>query len=171
MNTDYLRLYSFYLTGVPRCWHHDTISLWDTHDLSFQTPAKVWNQVHVGRLLEFLHPGLSTVISGWVPSCDSVYSWWLYSAAPLRYLASSIMTPYPTQSHNPDHEPTSPCAIVIMPSAWLGSDKYTFLSHWFPSTRVRTHEFKIDRSPKMGDGRSTHSVIPSGRNVVASYFY
>ena len=31
-----------------------------------------------------------------------------------------------TQSYYPDTEPTSPCPILIVPSAWLGSDKYQF---------------------------------------------
>ena len=31
-------------------------------------------------------------------------------------------------------EPTSPCPIIIMASAWLGSDKDQFESHWFDST-------------------------------------
>ena len=38
-----------------------------------------------------------------------------------------------------------------MLSAWLGSDMYQSLSHWFDSTSVRTR-----------DGPSTHSAMPSG---------
>ena len=38
---------------------------------------------------------------------------------------------------------TAPCAIPVMPSAKLGSDKYQFLNHWFHSTRVQTHEVPI----------------------------
>ena len=34
--------------------------------------------------------------------------------------------PYPDIPHCPDTEPTSPCPIEIMPSAWLGSDMYQF---------------------------------------------
>ena len=33
------------------------------------------------------------------------------------------------QSHYPRTELTSPFPILIMSSAWLGSDKYTFLRH------------------------------------------
>ena len=74
------------------------------------------------------------VISGQVPTCDSSHSWWLYSAASLEHQATGTMTCYPTQSRYPDTEPTSPCHVLIMPSARLRSDKYTFLSHCFDST-------------------------------------
>ena len=40
---------------------------------------------------------------------------------------------YPTQSHYPVTEPTSPCLTLIMLSAWLGSDTHTFLSNLFDS--------------------------------------
>ena len=49
-----------------------------------------------------------------------------------------------------------------MQSAWLGSGRYQFLSHWFDSTRVQTREVRICRSPKMEGGCSTHSGIASG---------
>ena len=54
------------------------------------------------------------------------------------------MTWYPTRSHYPDTEPTSPCPILIMPSTWLGSDKYQFyksliwLDHGFNPTIFQT---------------------------------
>ena len=51
----------------------------------------------------------------------------LHCAAPLENQATSTMIKYPTQLHYPATEPTSPCPILIMPSAWLGSDKYTFI--------------------------------------------
>ena len=38
------------------------------------------------------------VISGWVPTCSSAHSWWLYSAAPLRDQAAVTITWY--LSHN-----------------------------------------------------------------------
>ena len=65
-------------------------------------------------------------LSGWVPTCDSVHSWELYSAASLEHQAAGTMTCYPIESHYPDTELTSPCPILIMPSARLGSDKYQF---------------------------------------------
>ena len=68
----------------------------------------------------------SNVISGWILTCDSSHSWWLYSAAPLGQQTASTMTWNLFQSYYPDNEPTSPCPILIMPSTWLGSDKYQF---------------------------------------------
>ena len=102
-------------------------------------------------------PSDSKVISGWAPTCDSAHSWQLYSVAPLGDQSTGTMTWYPTQLHYPDTRPTSPCPIPIMLSNWLGSQIYTFLSHWLNLTRVR-----ISRSPKTGDWRSTHSDILSG---------
>ena len=65
----------------------------------------------------------SKVISGGVPTCDSVHSWQLYSAASL---ATGSITYYPTQSHYPDTERTNLCPILIMLSDRLGSNKYQF---------------------------------------------
>ena len=108
------------------------------------------------------------VISGCVPTCDSAHSWWLYSAAPLGYQTASTVTWYPTQSHYHDTEPTSPFPILIMPSTCLGSNKHKFLSHWFDSTMLSTCEVRIPRSPKMRDGRSTHSATQSGPILYSS---
>ena len=44
---------------------------------------------------------------------------------------------YLTQSHYPDTEPTSAFSILVMPSAFLGSDKYKWLSHWLDLTRCQ----------------------------------
>ena len=52
--------------------------------------------------------------------------WRLYSATLLEDQAVSTMLWYPTQSYFTDTEPASPCPILIMPSSWLGSDKYQF---------------------------------------------
>ena len=61
----------------------------------------------------------------------SVHSCWLNSPALTRPPAPWSDIPL-NQSHYPDTEPTSsPFPILIMPSAWLGSDEYQFLSHWF----------------------------------------
>ena len=120
----------------------------------------------------------SEVISGRVPICDSRHSWRIYSAAPLGDQATSCMTLYPTRSHYPEHwaaqslpYPSNTKYLVrnqrvsIFKSfVWfhqLGSNKYQFLCHWFDSTRVLTREVWIARSPKTGEGRSTHSTIPS----------
>ena len=60
--------------------------------------------------------------------------------------------------------------ILIMPSACLRSDTYKSLSHWFVSTRIRTREVWITRSPNTGDGCSTHLfghlVMSIGRGVL-----
>ena len=77
---------------------------------------------HRAILVGVLHLG-NKVISGWVLTCDNAHLTWLYSAAPLGDQADSTMT---TQSHYFNTEPTSPCPILVMPSAWLGSDKYNF---------------------------------------------
>ena len=116
----------------------------------------IWHYACLVWLLEFYVLVKSKVIAGWAPICDSMHSWRLYSTVPLGDLDVSTMTWYSTQSHNPDTEPTSPCPILIVPSARLGSDKYNFLSHWFDSTRARTCEVQIPRSHNW-----THSAIPS----------
>ena len=70
-------------------------------------------------------------ISGEVPTCDSVHSLWLYSAASLEHQVTSTMTCYPTQPHYPDTEPTSPCPILIMlnarPRKWQVSILKSFI--------------------------------------------
>ena len=119
------------------------------------------------------------VISGRIPTCDRVHSWWYYSAASLGHQATGTMTCYPTQSLYPDIEPTSPWPILIMPSTRLESDKYRFYSFWFGSTKFRTHklwvrtcDLRIPKSPSKGGGligpprllwvaaRSTHLCAP-----------
>ena len=74
-----------------------------------------------------------------------------------------------TRSYYPDTEPTSPCPILTMPSAWLGSDKYQFKSHWLNLTGVqtcrlwtRTHDLQIPQSPRTRGGCSTHSATLTG---------
>ena len=61
------------------------------------------------------------------------------------------MTCYPTQSHYPDAEPTSPCPILIMPRAYIN-----FKVIGLTRTRrvgVRTRKVWIPQSPSMGEGR------------------
>ena len=79
------------------------------------------------------HSFETSQVGGLVLICDSGHSWLLYSATSLEHQASGTMTCYPTQSHYPDTEITSPCPILVMLSARLGGDKY----HWFDSTRGR----------------------------------
>ena len=62
--------------------------------------------------------------------------------------------------------------ILIMPSTWLGSDKYNvlshwILSHWIDSTSVWTHEFKTNNLLKREtDTYLTHLAISTG-NVMS----
>ena len=64
-----------------------------------------------------------------------------HSAAPLWNQTFCTMTQYPTQSHYPDIELTSPCPILLMSSARLGSNKYKFDKSliwldWEPNTPI-----------------------------------
>ena len=47
-------------------------------------------------------------VGGWVPMCDSMQSWIIYSAASLGYEATGTMTSYPAQSHYPDADQSLP---------------------------------------------------------------
>ena len=130
-----------------------------------------------GSFLLFYVLATSKIISEWVLTCDSVHSRWLCSAAALGNQAASTMTWYPTQSRYTGINPTSP--IPIMPSAWLGSDKYQFyksliwldqgLDPWVwippPGRKTTTNKLNPPSSSKMGDGCSTHSVIQSGHHI------
>ena len=107
----------------------------------------------------------SKVISGWAPTCHSVHSWWFHSSAPLGDQAASTMTWYPTHSHYPVTESTSPCPSLIMPSAWLRLNKYQFLSHWFDLTRVWTCDVRISRFPK----RATDALLIQPSRLVHIY--
>ena len=53
--------------------------------------------------------------------------------------------------------------VYLMPNTWLGSDKYTCLSHWFDSTMVRTCEFESHDLPKRK--MDAQLILPSGRPV------
>ena len=64
-----------------------------------------------------------------------------------------------TQSHYPDTERTSPCLILIMPSAGLGSNKYQFYSHWFDSTRIRKL-WGLDSNPQPSDSPISQNRRP-----------
>ena len=92
------------------------------HGMHYQ--SQVNNKI--GWLLEFYVLTTAEIISGLVLTCDSVNSWWGSSAGALGDQATSTMTWYSTQSHDPDTELTSPYTILIMSSAKLESDKYQF---------------------------------------------
>ena len=99
------------------------------------------------------------------PGRDNAHSWRLYCAAPLGDQAGWTITWYPTQSHYPDTEPTSPYPLLLMPITWLGSNVYQFWSHCFDSTNHWTSKVQILQSTKTGDGRSTHSAILSRQKL------
>ena len=71
---------------------------------------------------EFNILATSKVTSGWV---STVLPHWDHGACNLTY--------FPTQSYYPDINLTSSCPIIVMPSAWLSSDKYQLLKSlvWF----------------------------------------
>ena len=88
--------------------------------------------VSIVCLLMFYVLATSKVISGSVPTCDSAYSWWIYSVTSLGYQAASTMICYLTQSHYPGTEPRSPCnpnnaerqarkwqVLILMSLVWL----------------------------------------------------
>ena len=56
----------------------------------------------------------------------------------LSHWEISTTVQYATQSYYPDTKRTSPCFILLILSAWLGSDKYQVWNHWFDSTGSRT---------------------------------
>ena len=82
---------------------------------------------------------------------------------------------YPSQSHYPDIEPTSPFPVLIIPSTRLGSDKYQS-SHRFDLTRVRNREVQIRtrdsqilRSPRTEGRCSTHSATLTSQKLSNRY--
>ena len=67
------------------------------------------------------------VTSGLVPPCHMEPKWLLYSAASLGDLSISTIIRYPTQSYYfSDTELTSPCPILVMPSARLDNNMCQF---------------------------------------------
>ena len=81
-----------------------------------------WTLASLIWLLGYYILATFKVISGWVPTCDSAHSWWLYS----------VMISY-SQSHYSNTQLISPCAILIMSRARLGNDKYELYKYlvWF----------------------------------------
>ena len=61
-------------------------------------------------------------------------SGWLLEFYVLAYVGDFIVLPHwetiRPSAPCPDIS-NIPCPILIMPSTWLGSDRYTFLSNWF----------------------------------------
>ena len=71
------------------------------------------------------------------------------------------MIQFPTQSHYPVTELTSPCRSLIMLSGWVGCNKSKFVRHWFDLTIVSTYGFE---SPPIHPKRDTNALLirPSG---------
>ena len=63
---------------------------------------------------------------GWILTCDSTHSWYLYSVASFGVQATGIRTQFLTKTHYPDTELISPCPILVMQSARIGSNTYQF---------------------------------------------
>ena len=78
----------------------------------------------INRLFVFYIFAMSTVQTGWAPTCDSAHLWQHYNAAPLRDQVTGIMVQCPAQSHNHNTELASPCPFLLIPNARLGCDKY-----------------------------------------------
>ena len=110
------------------------------------------------RYEAMLHSCETILVGGWVLTFYSAHSWRLYNAVSLEHQAAGTMTCYPTQSLYPNTEQTSPCPILIMPSAGLGSD---------------TCDLRIPRSPRTGGGHFTHSATLTGsvRTGNKNHFY
>ena len=66
----------------------------------------------------------------WIPTFDSA----------LGNQAIGAMSRYPTQSHYPDTEHSSPSPSLLLLSVMLGSDMYQ-LCHWFDSTMNQSLTF------------------------------
>ena len=81
--------------------------------------------IHVCLLLYVI--ATPKVISVQVLTCERVHSWRFYSVPPVVDQATRTMIWYPTQSHYPDTESTSPCPILIIASIWQGSDEVSVL--------------------------------------------
>ena len=64
------------------------------------------------------------IVSGQLATCYSAQSWGFYNVALLGNLATNTVMQYPTHSHYPGTELSSPCPVLFMPSARLGNDKY-----------------------------------------------
>ena len=126
------------------------------NELLSLTPSLNNHGEDVGLLLFYIL-ATSKILSGHIWSCASVNSWWLYSAARLRDQATSTMTWYPHSVTLSWHWANWSLPYPnIMPSTWLGSDKYQFYKSlvWLnQSLNLR------GPSPKKGDGCSTHSSI------------
>ena len=105
------------------------------------------------------------VISGWILTRENTHSRWHYIAAPPWNQAASIH--YPTQSHYPNLELTSPCPILLILSSKLGSGNYQFdnllvwhdweQNCWSP-TREASALMNLPTAPSQNDIKKRVSV-------------
>ena len=110
----------------------------------------------------------SKVTPGWVPSCDSARSWWLYSVASLGHQATSTMACYPIHSHYPDTGPIYPnnaeCQARKQQVSILKSSISLDQSLNLPSPD--SNQWGSDsQSSSKGDRCSTHFATPSGHGL------
>ena len=111
-------------------------------------PRALTSQYGPVRYEAVLHRGGTSLVcacacgGGAVPTCDGAYSSRFYSAASLGHQATRTMTCYPTHSHYPDTEPTSPDPMLIMPSARLSIN--------FKGIGLTHLRFEPVRSPMFG---------------------
>ena len=61
--------------------------------------------------------------------------------------------------------------ILIMTSAWLGSNNYQSLSHWFTSTKDRTHRFESHDHPKWETSAHLIQSYPMYTCILYIYTY
>ena len=99
------------------------------------------------------------VISGLLLTCDSVHSWWLHSVALLGNQAIGTMTRFPTQSHYPDTEVTSPILLIL--SARLESDKSQFYKSLVWLDQEPNSWSSATRGPRSSDSATAPDSQPS----------
>ena len=106
-------------------------------------------------------------------------TWRLYSTAP-RGDQATLQIPwpnFPTHSHNPDTEQTSPCPIQVMASAKLGSDKCQFCklvrfgwdSNFCPSTREAKRLERLCHHIRFSDWHIACQFVSSMQYVTIKY--
>ena len=117
-------------------------------------PSKCWLLLDVCFLLFYIL-ATCTVLSGWVPTCHSVHSRWLYSAASLGQQATSIITCYSTQSHYPDTELISPFPSPNNAERWARKQQVSTLKSliWLdqglnpPGPGIEPAKFRFPKLP------------------------
>ena len=72
----------------------------------------------------------SKVISRWALIVHT-HGDFIVKAAPLENQAIGTMNQYPTQSHYPATELTSPCPLLLVPEPDQEATSMNFISHWF----------------------------------------